>query len=272
MPTLRASVTVGAVRKDIAVFGDRFCTHRIFAGPLFSEPDPFVTMDIRYELAYGGVDIRSDPGMPCAYARNNLGKGFVIGDGKKSLDQLPLPNIEDPDDLLTPARLCAGDVSKWDRQPMPQGFGWFAKFWHPRASYAGIMPADRPAEEELRTMYAAAVPPEQREQYMQAKLPDMDFRFFGGASQGLSLPFLSGDEAVSLLNLAPEGQVGFQLPGERPGIGLDIGRGQQEPEVVLHTVMIRMEERQVDLVWRAAAPYPGPDWLPEMKKMEVLVQ
>jgi hypothetical protein len=48
--------------------------------------------------------------------------------------------------------------------------------------------------------------------------------------------------------------------------------GVQEPLVVLHTVMIRMEDRQVDLVWRTAVPYPGPDWLPQMKKMEVLVQ
>jgi len=33
-----------------------------------------------------------------------------------------------------------------------------------------------------------------------------------------------------------------------------------------------MEDRQVDLVWRGAVPYPGPDWLPKMKKMEVLIQ
>jgi hypothetical protein len=42
--------------------------------------------------------------------------------------------------------------------------------------------------------------------------------------------------------------------------------------VVLHTVMFRMEERELDLVWRAAIPYPGPDWLPQMRRMEVDVQ
>ena len=88
---------------------------------------------------------------------------------------------------------------------------------------------------------------------------------------GLAVPFLGGDESVRLVNLDPQGDTEFQLPGERPRIGLDIGKGMQEPEVVLHTVMIRMEERQVDLVWRGAVPYPGPDWLPEMKKLEVLV-
>jgi hypothetical protein len=82
---------------------------------------------------------------------------------------------------------------------------------------------------------------------------------------------LSGDEPVRVVNLDPQGDTQFQLPGERPRIGLDIGKGMQEPEAVLHTVMIRMEERQVDLVWRGAVSYPGPDWLPEMKKLEVLV-
>jgi hypothetical protein len=33
--------------------------------------------------------------------------------------------------------------------------------------------------------------------------------------------------------------------------------------------MLRMDDLQVDLVWRGAVPYPGPDWLPQMRKMEV---
>ena len=74
------------------------------------------------------------------------------------------------------------------------------------------------------------------------------------------------------INLSPEGDLFFHRPGDRPRIALDIGSGPQEPPAVLHTVMIHMEEREVDLVWRAAVPYPGPDWLPEMKKLEVIVQ
>ena len=33
----------------------------------------------------------------------------------------------------------------------------------------------------------------------------------------------------------------------------------------------RCREGEVDLVWRAAFPYPGLDWLPEMTKCEVTV-
>jgi hypothetical protein len=269
---LMASLAVGQFRKDILVIGDRVCRYREGYDPAFTDPQPFTAMEIRYEHAYGGVDIYSDPKMACVYPRNHLGRGFVIGKTKKAIENLALPNIEDPKDLLTPKRLCAGHFMHWERQPMPQGLGWFSKFWRPRASMAGVMPADRAIEQEMRKVYAAAVPPAQRKMYEEATLPAMDFRFFNGASPGLAVPFLAGDENVGSINLAPEGKLSFQLPGERPRIGLDIGMGIQEPPVVLHTVMIRMEDRQVDLVWRAATLYPGPDWLPEMKKMEVMIQ
>jgi hypothetical protein len=32
-----------------------------------------------------------------------------------------------------------------------------------------------------------------------------------------------------------------------------------------------MEDAQVDLVWRGAVPYRGPDWLPDMRRMDVMV-
>ena len=100
----------------------------------------------------------------------------------------------------------------------------------------------------------------------------MDFRFFNGASPGLSVPYLNGDEAIRLTNLTRDGNGVFVLPGDRPAIGLDIGDGPKEAPVVLQTVMIRADEDEIDLVWRAAFPYPGPDWLPEMKKADVTIQ
>ena len=269
---LTASLIVGKFRKDIRIIGDRVCRYRRLRTPIFTDPKPFKTIKIRYELAYGGVDIYSDPKVPCIYPRNHVGRGFVIGKEKKEIDNLALPNIEDPKNLSTPKHLSTGHFMHWEKQPMPQGFGWFAKFWRPRATFAGVMPADRPAEQELRKLYATAVPPEQRELYEQTQLPDMDFQFFNGASDGLVLPFLSGDEEVRLICLDPEGEISFKLPGEQPRIGLDIESGIEEPTVVLHTVMIRMENRQVDLVWRGAVFYPGPDWLPQMKKMEVFIE
>src|SRR5262249_7512242 len=112
---------------------------------------------------------------------------------------------------------------------------------------------------------------EQRDAYLKNGLPDMNFDFFNGASRGLVFPDLARGEQVIMENLTPEGRLSFRLPYDAPAIGLDIGSGMQEPPTVLHTVMIRTEEKQVDLVWRGAIPYPGPDWLPQMRKMEISV-
>ena len=266
-----ASAQGGLARKDILVIGDRVSRHREGASPVFTEPEPVTTMEVRYERAYGGMDIYSDPKLPCPYGRNPLGRGFVIANTPRAVDGLELPNLEDPNDLLTPARLCLGHFVHWERQPMPQTFGWVPKHWRPRAELAGVMPGDRAVEQQLRQAYALVVPADQREMYTQTRLPDMDFRFFNGASPGLVLPFLTGGEWVRLINLTPDGELRLQLPIERPKLGLDVGAGVQEPEVALHTVMIRADEGQLDLVWRGAVPYPGPDWLPQMRKMEVFV-
>jgi hypothetical protein len=228
-------------------------------------------MDLRYELAYGGVDVRSDPSVPCIYARNHLGRGFVVKNTKETVDRLALPNIEDPGDLLTPDRLCLENFWEWEKLPLPAGFGWYSKYWRPRAMYAGVMPADRLAEQELRAIYAEALPPEQREIYVNNPLPSMDFRFFNGASLGLTAN-LKGDEMVETLHLTPEGSLQFQLPGDAPAIAIDLGHGPRELQVVLHTVMIRLEENEIDLVWRAAIEFAGPESLTELRKLKVDVR
>jgi hypothetical protein len=210
--------------------------------------------------------------MSYTYPRNPLGRGFVVKNVRAAVDGLPLPNIEDPEQRLTPEKLITGEYLRWEAQPMPQGLGWFPKTWYPRAPLAGVMPADRAFEQELRKHYEQVVPPEQRDLYRQTQLPDMDFRFFNGASPGLVASFLAGDEEVKLDGLSPEGAIGFQLPGERPRIGLEIGFGLSELEVVLHTVMIRVEERRCDLVWRGCSTYPGPDWLPQMRKLTIDIE
>jgi hypothetical protein len=271
-PTYLTGIEVGAARKQVFIIGDRIARYTAGGVPTFTDPKPVATVGLRYENAYGGADIYSDRQLPCLYARNPVGRGFVVRSTRETVEGLSLPNLEDPNDRLTPERLCCGHFMHWERQPMPQSYGWFGKAWQPRAALAGVMPADRATEQELRKMYAQAVPQEQRAMYEQTQLPDMNFQFFNGASQGLAVPFLKGDERVRTMNLTPEGALEFHLPGERPVIALDIGQGPQEPEVVLHTVMIRMEDKQVDLVWRGAVPYPGPDWLPQMHKCEVSVK
>lgn len=268
---LLAALEVEEVRKVVRVIGDRVCKYRPGADPVFGDPAPFTQMELRYERAFGGVDVYTNTNCQYVYPRNHLGKGFAVGNGKAAIDGLELPNIEDSNDLLTPARLCAGKIENWPKQPAPAGFGWYAKQWQPRAGWAGILPGDKPTEEKMRAAYAQLLPPPFRAVYEANPLPVVDFRFFNGASQGLSLPYLAGDETLQLTNLTPDGMLAFQLPGDRPAITLDLGEGAKEQPAVLHTVQVRADDCEVDLVWRAAFPYPGLDWLPEMTKCEITV-
>lgn len=266
-----ASLQVGDRRVSMAVFGDRVAQYAGDGPPTVTDPVPFAKMPLKYELAYGGIDVYSDFKVPYPYPRNPLGRGFVVANTARSVNDLPLPNLENPQSLLRASDLCVGEYAQWEAKPMPAGFGWFPKVWYPRALLAGVMPLDRAVEQEMRQAYAQLLPAEQREPYLKNGFRDMDFRFFNGASTGLTMPFLAGGEQVVTENLTAGGRLDFQLPVERPRIGLDIGEGVQEPEVALQTVMIDLDDGLVDLVWRGAVPYAGPDWLPQMRKMDVLI-
>jgi hypothetical protein len=269
-----ASIQVGDRRKHLLVTGDRQARFTsASAAPVFSDPVSFVDMPLLYERAYGGTDVFSDLATVMPYPRNPRGCGFVVANSKSSVEGLALPNVEDPQDLLVPERLCIGEYARWTEQPRPIGFAWVTKNWHPRCQLAGVMPADRATERELRAAYAKLVPADHRDAYVKHGLPDMNFAFFNGASEGLSFPFgaIGPGTAVRTANLTPEGRLDFQLPPDDPQIGVDIGSGMSNPGTCLHTVQIRLPDGELDMVWRAAVPYPGPDWLPRMRKLEIEV-
>jgi hypothetical protein len=260
-------VELAGRKKIIRVFGDRKCMYRRNAAPTFTDPNPFTEMPIRYERAYGGKDTLSNPDLLFYYPRNQLGVGTVIKNLPETVDGLSLPNLEDPNDLLTPERIVIGEPERWNQQPLPAGFGWFQRTWYPRCSFVGAMPSFVDVDTVLREEQLGLVPKSQIALSRQFKLPSFEARFNSGASLGLMFPYLTGNESVRLANLTPEGSIVFQLPGETPRISLDIGRGENELKPVLHNVCVRLESMQVDLVWRGAHQYPGFDWLPEMKKM-----
>jgi hypothetical protein len=263
------SVEVSNIKKVIRVIGDRQCIFRDKKPPQFTDPVPFIEMEIRYDYAYGGKDLKSNPELPFYYPRNHMGKGLAVKNIQEVVDGLALPNLEDPEDLLTPERVVLGEPKQWNKQPLPQGLGWFQKTWYPRCSFVGSVPGFVDPDEVMREELLGIVPKRQIALARQFKLPSYDVRFHNGASLGLVLPFLQGGEHIKLFGLTAGGELKFILPKEKPKLTLNIGLGENELEAVLQTVCIRLEEMQVDFIWRGAHAYPGYDWLPEMKRMEV---
>ena len=180
---LDVMLRVGQVKKVIRVFGDR---HWQCAGRLLPEhssvPKPFVTMNLVYERAFGGIDMEG--GGYCA--ENLVGRGFIAKKSKKSLDGLPLPNLEDPNNL----------IKSWKDRPKPVGFGFYGRAWMPRLGY--LEACDNHKKQENASMSQT----------------DSLFNHHNGAHPDLQMDgYLRGDEEVELVNLTPDGTIPFQLPG-----------------------------------------------------------
>jgi hypothetical protein len=273
VPTTRmlVGVQIGDRRKVLTITGDRRCRYRPGVLPAFTDPEPFVEMEIRYDRSYGGSDEKSLADIPFIYPRNFRGTGVVLRNVKEAVDGLALPNIEDPQDLLTPERLLIEEPERWHLQPLPQGFGWLQRAWYPRSALLGsfppfLEPGTVTTEERL-----GLVPNDHVALAKQSRLRPQQARFANGASFGMVFSGLRGDETVSIGGMTPDGLLKFALPGETPSIGLDLGSGMEDLSPELHTVSIRPEDSEVDLIWRGARKYEGYDWLPQMTRLQTEV-
>jgi hypothetical protein len=269
---MTATVKVADREKNVVIFGDRKCQYRDGSPPVFSDPEPFMEMEIRFERAYGGSDDTSIPDIPFFYPRNPLGTGIALRNTKEVIEGLVLPNIEDPNDLLAPERIVIEDPRLWHNQPLPQGFGWFQRNWYPRCSFAGSYPPFIEVDVVTKEESMGLLPKNHVALAKQFRLPAFDSRFNNGASQGMMFPYLKGDETISLQGMTPDGFLEFSLPGETPVVLIDIGQGEQQLQAALDTVCIRTDELEIDLVWRAVHVYEGYAWLPKMKRLQVEVR
>lgn len=266
-----AGARVGERKKLLRITGDRFCHWRAEGAPAFSDPLPFAEMPLRYDLAYGGRDEISDPSIPFFYPRNDMGKGVALRNLEQVVQGLALPNIEDPDDLLTPERVVIEDPARWITQPLPAGLGWRQRTWYPRSALLGSLPpfmrpGDVSAEERM-----GLLPADHVALAKQFKLPPYEARFNNGASLGLIFTTLKGDEEVGLRGLTPGGALDFKLPGDVPRIALDIGAGARELEPRIHTVSIRPDDMELDIIWRGALVFGDYAALARVTRLQAVV-
>lgn len=271
VPFMKVGIEVGSHTKELVVFGDRQCEFRANADPVFSEPQPFAEMAIRYDRAYGGYDEISSTDTPLHYPRNFMGKGVVLYNVKERVDELPLPNIEDPGDLLTPERIIIGEPEKWYLQPIPQGLGWRQRTWYPRSALLGAYPPFTEVGTITPEEQMGWLPENHIALAKQFRLPTQEALYNNGASLGLSFETLEKDEKITLKGLTPGGLLQFRLPGDVPEIALDIGHGEERLNSVLHTVSIRPEENELDLIWRGDLVYEGYGWLNKMQRLHAEV-
>lgn len=220
---------VGPARKVVRVFGDRRWERNLGRWRL-TEPEPFDEMPLVWERAFGGRDETHEKEKKHAVeARNPIGTGFVAGRGSELLEDLALPNLEDPNDLIT----------GWKDRPEPAGFGFVGRHWQPRVALAGTF--DEAWEKERCPLLPA----------------DFDDRFYNGAPRGLvTRGHLQGGEPVRVVNASPRGEIRCTLPTRRFEVTAQIKDDLLEYPVVLDTVIVEPDEQRLVLTWRATIPCP----------------
>jgi len=147
----RFELTVGDLRYPIDVYGDRrwvLSGNRLVA----SQPEPFVSMPLTWERAYGGKANVETGEFP--YHANPFGRGFYCNE-EDARDNF-LPNLENPEN----------PVKSWEDQPEP----------------VGVAPLSR--ESSLRIMNAIELNLEDR----MPKLEKINPSYYNNANPALILP------------------------------------------------------------------------------------
>ncbi len=289
---LTCGIRVGGYEKRIAVIGDRSCAISATGALMFSEPAQFKSIPLSYAFAYGGRDQATHArlGNPladilkflpeeydlsnfsrCDYPRNPAGRGYLCSRDRAAVELVQLPNLEDPQDRLSPDRLIAEQWDQWTAMPLPQAAGWVHPEWFPRLSYVGFLPPHDAAFTAVAEVERGFAPADlmARKHYSEK----ISFLFTQGASLGLQFPYLRGDELIELANILPTPRARIQLPGERPVIHVDGRNGKLAPTTpVLHTVYIEPYKNRVSLTWRGSAPALRPYMEEELKTMPLRVQ
>jgi RHS repeat-associated protein len=261
---MRASVKVGRAQKSVAVIGDRMLEWHD-GRPRFTEPQPFESMPLDLAHAYGGHDplviapaplelatlMQAVADHPGAYPRNAIGKGYLVLESER--EPVALPNLEDPDDLLTLERVFARDPRRWFRQPLPWMFAWTQPLQFPRSHYLGFDPWFPLSRElDLPEVARGLVPAEWRalaRNTLQGQVPEPVF--YQEASYGMTFTALAEKTPFEISGMHPERErLSFELPAP-PRIEIDCeGSRQALPAQVLHVVITPDEER-VEITWVA---------------------
>ncbi len=216
---LDVAVSVGDLKKKIRIFGNRiWCENGI------SEPEAFTTMPIVYERAYGGSVFDESGEVVDADPLNPVGIGFLPRGEARYAIGAPLPNIEDPNDLICDAK----------SKPKPVGYSAVSPYWRSRSQWAGTY------DEAWQTTRAPYLP------------LDFDKRFLNVAHPDLICPdYLLGGERVHITNMHEKGDMEFQLPVVKLNGKADLQGSQIELPFNLETILLNPNKLQASLIWRA---------------------
>lgn len=275
---LDTGVRFDTAKKLVRVWGDRTIAVDGQARLRFSDPQPFSSIPLAWDNAYGGRDEGAEailfppkkprfgrsnedesPGV-IGYPRNGAGRGFFIDVKRERLDGAALPNLEDPEDPITPDRILARGPLDWLDRPVAASYSPLDVLTFPRAAHV-LGPAFDPPSRPVREVTLGVL---QQSEIGGRDLtkPTLDLRAAQTAPAGLSVP-VTGRVRASLWNLWPGREtLEIDLPPEVPVLVLEPpGCPPRELGPELKSVIFNLDEESIDLVWSGTmqvfAPFPA---------------
>jgi hypothetical protein len=224
---LRAGLRVGPMEKVFDVVGDRVWQAGL-TGIRASAPQPFTTMLISYDVAYGGADRNSeDEAEHDAYSPNPVGRGWHKHLKNAWVDGKPLPNTEEPGKAV---------ASPTDKH-RPMSLGPLGRGWPMRARYAGTYD----------------------QQWLDDVFPflpkDFNERYYQAASEDQQVPPPKDSMEVLLSGFTSDGVRQFMLPYLEPRVQVFPRRGEREVYVAtLDTISFEPDLERFTMAWRVARP------------------
>jgi hypothetical protein len=269
---LDTGLEVGAARKAVRAIGARRITLGARGRVAFTTPEPFGSMPLTWDHAYGGRDAHAEklifgerkralgashaldltPFDHVFYVRNGSGRGYFIDVDRERLEGAALPNLEDPTDPVTPERIVSERVTQWIDCPVAACYEPTDILTFPRSAFF-LKPVYDTPERTVHELSTGAVLAEDLARRPSLRGP-RNPRVYNAAPSGLAVCRLRGGERVRLWNLhRKRAFLEFDLPDDEPRLSLDVpGVGERKLAPVLTTVRIEPDADRVVLTWAAA--------------------
>jgi hypothetical protein len=214
---------VGKLGIWATVFGNRVWTPAMGLAAI-SPPEPFEAVPLLWENAFGGWDTSPEKESHHDWEpANPVGRGFRAKHSELPWEGTPLPNIEDPANL----------IQSVDQRVKSIGFGPIGRHWKPRIDYAGTYD----------------------EAWLQRRAPllpdDFDERFHNAAPPPLIFPgYMRGGEPISVTGCTPSGQLGFHLPRLSAGGQVQLRSREEVVPMEFNSVTVNTDRMTLNLLWK----------------------
>ena len=218
---VKVSLQIDRMRKELHVYGNKTWQPSLTGAVEPSSSQPFVTMPITYERAFGGFDQKHpNPQKHLIDFRNPVGSGVAAN--QNHLIGEPAPNIEDPAQKRGKA---------W-----PAGFGAIASYWSPRKELGGTY------DEKWAAQRKPLLP------------VDYNPKCLLCAPLDQQAGYLKGGNRVELRNLTEGGLLRFTLPTHSYQFETYFGSTCKKHDSELVSVIIDSAGPRLILVWQTSLP------------------